>query len=59
MPRQATCKTSRQKKPQGIAPRGSTAVQYRYDVKSNLGEIKPPTKFNNNCSDVTGKKAGK
>lgn len=30
-----------------------------YDTKSNLGEIKPPTKFNNNCSGVTGKKAGK
>ena len=30
-----------------------------YDTKSNLGEIKPPTQFNNNCSGVTGKKAGK
>lgn len=30
-----------------------------YDTKSNLGEIQPPTKFNNNCSGVTGKKAGK
>lgn len=30
-----------------------------YDTKSNLGEIAPPTEFNNNCSGVTGKKAGK
>ncbi len=30
-----------------------------YDTKSNIGEIKPPTQFNNNCSGVTGKKAGK
>ena len=30
-----------------------------YDTKSNLGDIQPPTKFNNNCSGVTGKKAGK
>ena len=30
-----------------------------YDTRANLGEIKPPTKFNNNCSGVTGKKAGK
>lgn len=30
-----------------------------YDTKSNLGEIKPPTKFNNDCAGVTGKKAGK
>lgn len=30
-----------------------------YDTKSNLGEIQPPTKFNNDCSGVTGKKAGK
>lgn len=30
-----------------------------YDTKSNLGEIKPPTQFNNDCSGVTGKKAGK
>ena len=29
-----------------------------YDTKSNLGDIQPPTKFNNNCSGVTGKKAG-
>lgn len=27
-----------------------------YDTKSNLGEIAPPTEFNNNCSGVTGKK---
>lgn len=30
-----------------------------YDTKSNLGEIAPPTEFNNNCSGVTGEKAGK
>lgn len=30
-----------------------------YDTRSNLGEIKPPTKFNENCSGVTGRKAGK
>ena len=30
-----------------------------YDTKSNLGDIQPPTKFNNNCSGVTGQKAGK
>ena len=30
-----------------------------YDTRSNIGEIKPPTKFNNNCSGVTGKKVGK
>ena len=30
-----------------------------YDTKSNLRDIQPPTKFNNNCSGVTGKKAGK
>lgn len=30
-----------------------------YDTKANLGDIQPPTKFNNNCSGVTGKKAGK
>lgn len=30
-----------------------------YDTKTNLGDIQPPTKFNTNCSGVTGKKAGK
>ena len=30
-----------------------------YDTKSNIGIINPPTQFNNNCSGVTGKKAGK
>lgn len=30
-----------------------------YDTKSNLGDIQPPTKFNDDCSGVTGKKAGK
>lgn len=30
-----------------------------YDTKANIGIINPPTEFNNNCSGVTGKKAGK
>lgn len=30
-----------------------------YDTKSNLGEINPPTQFNETCSGVTGRKAGK
>lgn len=30
-----------------------------YDTKSNFGVIAPPTRFNDNCSGVTGKKAGK
>ena len=30
-----------------------------YDTKSNLGDIQPPTKFNDDCPGVTGKKAGK
>lgn len=30
-----------------------------YDTKSNIGVINPPTQFNDNCSGVTGKKAGK
>lgn len=30
-----------------------------YDTKSNIGIINPPTQFNDNCSGVTGKKAGK
>ena len=30
-----------------------------YNTRENLGDIQPPTKFNNNCSGVTGKKAGK
>ena len=30
-----------------------------YDTKSNIGIVNPPTEFNNNCSGVTGKKAGK
>jgi hypothetical protein len=27
-----------------------------YDTKSNIGEIKSPTQFNNNCSGVTAKR---
>lgn len=30
-----------------------------YDTKSNIGIVNPPTEFNNDCSGVTGKKAGK
>lgn len=30
-----------------------------YDTKSQIGDIKPPTKYNENCSGVTHKKAGK
>ncbi len=30
-----------------------------YDTKSNIGIINPPTQFNDNCSGVTGRKAGK
>ncbi len=30
-----------------------------YDTQSNIGTVNPPTQFNDNCSGVTGKKAGK
>lgn len=30
-----------------------------YDTKTHIGVVQPPTQFNNNCSGVTGKKAGK
>lgn len=49
----------------GIAADGDayTWPSYRsdldYDTKSNIGIINPPTQFNDNCSGVTGKKAGK
>ncbi len=49
----------------GIAASGDsyTWPGYRsdldYDTKTNIGVITPPTQFNNNCSGVTGKKAGK